>query len=110
MRTWISQMRKGVVELCIMAILHEGEAYGYQLIQKLADVKGLAITESTIYPILSRLTKEGYIQVRVASSYTGPPRRYYRLASSGISRLEQMEKYWKDIKLSIDELLKGENK
>ena len=109
MRSWVAQVRKGLVELSVMGVLRQGEAYGYQLLQKLADVPGLAITESTVYPILSRLTKEGWVWVRAASSPAGPPRRYYRLTPLGKARLLQMEAYWRDIQHATNALLNGEN-
>jgi len=110
MRGWVAQVRKGLVELCVMATLRKGEAYGYQLLQELANAEGLAITESTVYPILSRLTKEGYVRVRAAPSPAGPPRRYYRLTPLGEARLKQMEEYWADIQHAANVLLKGETK
>ena len=107
MRAWIAQVRKGLVELCIMATLRKGEAYGYQLLQALANAEGLAITESTVYPILSRLTREGWVRVRAAPSPAGPPRRYYRLTALGRARLRQMEEYWQDIQDSTNTLIEG---
>jgi len=107
MRAWIAQVRKGLVELCIMAALRKGEAYGYELLQALGNAEGLAITESTVYPILSRLTREGCVRVRAAPSPAGPPRRYYRLTPLGLARLRQMEEYWKDIEESTNSLIEG---
>ena len=109
MRAWVAQVRKGIVELCVLAALRNGEAYGYELLQNLANAEGLAITESTVYPILSRLTREGWVRVRVASSPAGPPRRYYRLTPLGESRLREMETYWREIRRSTDAMLEGEN-
>jgi PadR family transcriptional regulator PadR len=107
MRAWLAQVRKGLVELCIMATLRKGEAYGYELLQALSNAEGLAITESTVYPILSRLAREGWVRVRAAPSPAGPPRRYYRLTPLGLARLRQMEEYWKDIQESTNALIEG---
>lgn len=107
MKSWVAQVRKGLVELCVLAALDQGEAYGYQLLQRLAAVKGLAITESTVYPILSRLTEDGLLTVRAALSPAGPPRRYYRLTPAGRARMKEMSQYWGQIELSVAELLKG---
>jgi len=107
MRAWIAQVRKGLVELCVMAALRKGEAYGYELLQALGNAEGLAITESTVYPILSRLTTEGWVRVRAAPSPAGPPRRYYRLTPLGLARLRQMEEYWKGIQESTNALIEG---
>ncbi|MDZ4857947.1 MAG: PadR family transcriptional regulator [Candidatus Hydrogenedentes bacterium] len=107
MRAWIAQVRKGLVEFCILAVLDRGEAYGYQLLQELAHVEGLALTESTVYPMLSRLQQDGWIRVRAAPSPTGPPRRYYRLTPLGQSRLQEMDKYWEQIQHATNALRKG---
>lgn len=106
-KSWVAQVRKGLVELCVLAALDAGEAYGYQLLQRLAGVKGLAITESTVYPILSRLTEDGLLTVRQALSPAGPPRRYYRLTDAGRDRMKEMADYWTQIEVSVAELLKA---
>ena len=110
MHTWIAQVRKGLVEMCVMGILRQGEAYGYQILRALQNVRGLSITESTVYPILSRLTREGWLEVRVAASPSGPPRRYYRLTPSGRARVAEMIKYWRDIEESTSGLLEGDTR
>ena len=68
METWIAQTRKGLIELCVLATLKDAEAYGYQILQRLAAADCLAIGESTVYPILARLAKDGMVKVRVAAS------------------------------------------
>lgn len=108
MKSWVAQVRKGLVEFCLLAGLRQGEAYGYQLLQNLTKAEGLAITESTVYPILARFTKEGFVSVRSAPSPSGPPRRYYKLTKIGEDRLGQMEIYWEKIQKSTNALLKGE--
>ena len=108
MRSWVAQLRKGLVELCVMAALRQGEAYGYQILQRLGQVEGLAVTESTVYPILARLARDdGLVKVRAAPSPAGPPRRYYRLTALGRSRLREMTGHWQDIQLAVDQLLGG---
>ena len=93
MREWIAQLRKGLVELCVLAALRRGEAYGYQILQQLGEQGGaLAIGESTVYPVLALLTADGLVRVRAAASPSGPPRRYYRLTAAGQARLAEM---WK---------------
>jgi PadR family transcriptional regulator, regulatory protein PadR len=108
METWIAQTRKGLIELCVLAALKDAEAYGYQILQRLATADCLAIGESTVYPILARLAKDGMIKVRVAASPAGPSRRYYRLTHTGQSRLAEMTDYWKNVRSAIDQLLKGD--
>lgn len=108
MREWVAQLRKGLVELAVLAVLREGEAYGYQILQKLTEVDGFAITESTVYPILARLSQDGLVKVRAAPSPAGPPRRYYRLTSLGQARLREMNDHWKHVQDSLNDLLKGD--
>ena len=107
MRTWVSQLRKGVVELCVVGALADGEAYGYQILQRLRKAERLAITESTVYPILVRLAKEGLVEVRVAPSPAGPPRRYYRLTDPGRAHLEEMHRHWDELNVAVNDLLSG---
>lgn len=104
-RPWSSQLKKGAVELMVLAALQGGEAYGYQLLQRLADTSVLGTTESTLYPVLSRLCEEGLVTVRQAPSPAGPPRRYYRLTPAGREHLEQLAAYWREFSQAIDLLL-----
>ena len=107
MRPWITQLRKGLVELGVLAALRSSETYGYQMLQILENAQGPAITRSAVYPILDRLAEEGCIKFRIIRSPIGPPRRYYRLTALGHTRLRQMELYWRQINTSVDSLLKG---
>ena len=109
MRSWIAQMRKGLVELCVLAVLREREAYGYEVLQRLAEADSLAFGESTVYPVLARLAQDGMLRVRVASSPSGPPRRYYRLTPLGAARLRGMLSYWNEIETEIAKLTKGDS-
>jgi PadR family transcriptional regulator PadR len=104
-RAWSSQLKKGAVELCILASLREGEAYGYQLLQRLARNPLLATTESTLYPIVTRLAAEKLVAVRQAPSPTGPPRRYYRITALGQVHLNQLIEYWRDFNGAVSSLL-----
>jgi PadR family transcriptional regulator PadR len=108
LQLWETQLRKGLVELCVMATLGEQEAYGYQIVERLGGVAGLAITESTIYPLLARLERDALLRVRTAPSPAGPPRRYYRLTDAGRRRLEDMARRWRQIQASVTSLLEGE--
>ena len=108
MAGWVSQVRQGLVELCVMAALRDGEAYGYEILRRLAEAEPLAITESTVYPVLARLANEGLLSVRVASSPEGPPRRYYRLTAEGRRRLAEMRSYWKELDAAVCALVFGD--
>src|SRR5262249_61326920 len=107
MQLWVTQLRKGLIELCVVATLGDGEAYGYQIVERLGGVAGLAITESTVYPLLARLERDGLVRVRSAPSPSGPPRRYYRLTDAGRQRLQDMARHWHQIQGSVNGLLEG---
>jgi PadR family transcriptional regulator PadR len=100
-------MRKGLVELCVLAVVKDGEAYGYEILQRLGRAESLSISESAVYPILARLTEEGALKVRTTPSPAGPPRRYYRLTPAGAERLAEMSGYWRDIVTAVDALFDG---
>lgn len=102
---WIAQMRKGVVELCVLAVLEEKEGYGYGIVRDLQEVEALAFTESTVYPVLARLTKDRFLKVRVVDSPDGPRRRYYALTAAGRRRLAEMRIYWRALTDDMGRLL-----
>lgn len=108
MQLWITQFRKGLVELCVMAALRENEAYGYQIVEQLNRAAGLEITESTVYPLLARLARDRHVSVRTAPSPSGPPRRYYRLTETGQRHLQEMISHWRQIHGSVNQLLDGD--
>jgi PadR family transcriptional regulator PadR len=105
---WASQMRKGLIELCVMAALRNGEAYGYQILQRLSRAEPLTISESAVYPILARLAAEGMVKVRQGPSPNGPPRRYYRLTPQGEARLAEMAEHWRETRKAIDQFFTRE--
>jgi PadR family transcriptional regulator PadR len=104
---WITQFRKGLVELCIMAALRQDEAYGYQIVEQLGRIPGLEVTESTVYPVLARLARDRCVTIRTAPSPAGPPRRYYRLSDAGRRRLQEMIGHWQSIQNSVNQLIQG---
>jgi PadR family transcriptional regulator PadR len=104
----LSQFRKGVVELAILALLHRGEAYGGEIVERLAAYPGLAISAGTVYPLLSRLKKSGLIDSAWQESPVGPPRKYYRLTGAGQAEYAAMAKAWEGVTGAMDELLKKE--
>lgn len=105
MDNWTTQLRKGLLELCIVNLLAKGELYGYDLVKRLAQIPGLVVTEGTVYPLLSRLKKSGLVVTRLEESTSGPARKYYALAPQGREILTMMNAYWDDLSLGIDGLL-----
>ena len=109
MNVWTTELRRGVVELCVLAVLCKEEGYGYEIIERLKSAAGLELTESTIYPLLARLTRDKLLTVRVAPSPSGPSRRYYQLTAAGQNRLSQMNEHWNNLTTSVSRLLKGDS-
>lgn len=91
---WSIQVRKGVIELCILNALRDDERYGYELVKSLVSVPGLDVADGTIYPLLSRLRQQGLVTTRLEESPSGPARRFYALTESGRVRLEVMNRYF----------------
>jgi len=102
----ISQLRRGVIEYCVMALLREDELYAFDLVRSLAQTDGLLTTEGTLYPLLGRLRREGVVETSWRESPNGPPRRYYRLTASGHAALATFTSEWERFRTSVDELLK----
>ncbi|HEY5276438.1 MAG TPA: PadR family transcriptional regulator [Coriobacteriia bacterium] len=102
----LSQFRKGVVELAILALLHRGEAYGGEIVETLGGHPGLAISAGTVYPLLSRLKKSGVIDSVWRESPVGPPRKYYRLSVTGEAEFDDMARAWAGVTEAMDDLLR----
>jgi PadR family transcriptional regulator PadR len=105
---WSTQLRKGMLELCILNAIRGTSLYGYDIVRKLRSIDGLVISEGTIYPILSRLKREGFVQTTITESTEGPPRKYYELTDKGEKILSEMNGYWQDIKTGTDALRREE--
>lgn len=91
---WTVQMRKGVLDLCILNALRKREWYGYELVKALVAIPGVGVAEGSIYPLLSRLRKQGLVSTRLEESVEGPARRYYRLTAAGERQAEAMSAYF----------------
>jgi PadR family transcriptional regulator PadR len=105
--TRISQFRKGVVELAILALLDAGELYGVEIVDTLGKDPALAISAGTVYPLLSRLKKGGLIDSVWRESPVGPPRKYYKLTKRGETELKMMAEEWSGVVESIQRLLEA---
>ena len=98
---WRTQLRKGILELCILNLLAQGELYGYDVIKHLTRIPGLVVTEGTIYPLMSRLRKTGLLETRLQESASGPARKYYRLTAQGELLCRQMNVSWDELNLVV---------
>jgi PadR family transcriptional regulator, regulatory protein PadR len=105
-RNVVSQLRRGTVEYCVLALLHGQEHYGFELVRKLSDVDGLVTSEGTIYPLLTRLRRDELVKTSWRESETGPPRRYYSLTAAGQTALADFTKEWARFRDAVDALLK----
>lgn len=99
---WTIQVRKGILEMCILTALKDRERYGYDLVKSLVGVPGLGVTEGTVYPLLSRLRKHGLITSRLEESSEGPARKYYSLTDEGRDAITSMDAH-------LQTLIKGMN-
>jgi PadR family transcriptional regulator PadR len=103
----ITQMRRGTVEYCVLALLRDRPRYGFDLVRTLGEADGLVTSEGTIYPLLSRLRRDGLVTTVWHESPSGPPRRYYELTRSGHQALELFTGEWDRFTGAVDRLLKG---
>ena len=91
---WSAQLRRGVLELCILSIIEKEPSYGYQIVSEMALTRHLASGGGTIYPLLRRLKRDGLVTTSWEESGTGPPRQYYRLTADGSAALWSMREEW----------------
>ncbi|NND63644.1 MAG: PadR family transcriptional regulator [Flavobacteriaceae bacterium] len=96
-----AQMRKGVLEYCILSILKDGEAYTSDILETLKDAKMLVV-EGTIYPLLTRLKNAGLLNYRWEESTSGPPRKYYELTETGKLFLKELNTTWSELQQAVN--------
>lgn len=104
-RNPLPQLRRGVLEFCVLAMLGGEERYAYDLVEQLGAMDGLVTSEGTIYPLLSRLRRDGLVATRWRESAQGPPRRYYRLTAAGDRALRAFADDWARFRDSVDQLI-----
>ena len=98
-----AQMRKGVLEYCILSILNKREAYASALIEELKSV-GMIVVEGTLYPLLIRQKNQGLLTYRWEESTQGPPRKYYEITDKGRAQLAEMDAAWQEMVKAINTL------
>lgn len=103
--SWVSQIRKGVVEIAVLGMLARERMYGSQLVEALSAYPELAISAGTIYPLLSRLKRAGLIDSTWEESPVGPPRKYYRLSAQGETELLGMAGAWSSVSKAVDAII-----
>jgi PadR family transcriptional regulator PadR len=90
---WTVQVRKGLLELCVLNTLADRECYGYEIVKTMVSIPGLGVTEGTLYPLLSRLRLQGMVKTRLVESNEGPARKYYALTPQGKKIVRMMNSY-----------------
>lgn len=100
----MTQIKKGTLEYCVLAVIAGGERYGYEIVRILEE-KGLATPEGTIYPLLTRLKKEGMVNSRWIESDQGNPRKYYAISQDGITSLGEFKGNWLQFSTAVAKIL-----
>lgn len=98
------QMRKGILEYCILQIISRGEIYASDMLDELTSAK-IMVVEGTLYPLLTRLRKSGLVGYKWVESNSGPPRKYYTLTAEGVDFLNQLNDTWKDLMASTKKIV-----
>lgn len=101
-----TQFRKGVLEICVLALISKKDMYGYEIVQNISKV--INVNEGTIYPILRRLTKDGYFEAYILESSEGPARKYYKITVTGKEYLNKMINEWNDFVNAVSLILNDE--
>jgi PadR family transcriptional regulator PadR len=91
---WVTQLRKGTLEFCVLKVLEDASLYGYDIVRQLRDWEVLVVSEGTIYPVLSRLRREGLLNTYLEESPEGPARKYYQITNRGKDMLGEMRNVW----------------
>ena len=98
-----AQMRKGILEYCILSILAKGDAYASDIINKMKEYK-LIVVEGTLYPLLTRQKNAGLLSYRWEESSQGPPRKYYALTDAGKNALQELDSSWEELVTAVNNI------
>lgn len=101
---WTTQVRRGILEYCVLTLIQERPRYGYDLITALGQWEQLTITEGTLYPLMRRLQKEGLVEAYWEESAMGPPRKFYRLTADGDALVAVMGEEWAKLVAAVQAL------
>ena len=104
-RKTFAELRRGVLEYCVMALVRDEESYGFDIVRALTEAGNLLTSEGTIYPLLARLRRDGLVTTTWRESASGPPRRYYRLTQDGQHVLDAFTGDWRRFADAVDALL-----
>lgn len=99
---WMTQLRKGLWEFCVLKALEAEPSYGYAIVRRLSEIKGLFVSEATIYLVLRKLRKLGLVRASRRKSVIGPPRKYYELTTRGRRELPRLKHFWRLVRHGVD--------
>ena len=99
------QLKKGALELCVLALLSQHDSYAYEIASRLSDAIGMG--EGTIYPLMRRLQADGLVETYLVESPAGPPRKYYRLSESGKTTFQGQKDAWSSFSGAVDQIVFG---
>lgn len=99
------QLKKGVLELCVLELLSQGDSYAYEIASKMAGAIGMG--EGTVYPLMRRLSSDGLVETYMVESSTGPSRKYYRLTRTGRVALNEQREAWNKFRNAVDGIIGG---
>lgn len=97
------QMRKGILEFCILHIIARGEVYASDMLDELTS-SNIMVVEGTLYPLLTRLKNSGLLDYKWVESTSGPPRKYYVLTETGRDFLVQLQQTWEELSASVNQI------
>lgn len=103
-----TQLLKGVLDMCLLAVIAEEPSYGYEMVRKLTERGLTLVSEGAIYPVLSRLQRNGLIEGYLVASPEGPARKYYRIEKKGTAALEEWASAWHDLSKGVENVLGGD--
>src|SRR5471032_692511 len=99
------QLKKGALDLCVLALLSRGDSYAYEIASRLAA--GIGMGEGTIYPLMRRMQSDGLVETYLVESSAGPPRKYYRLTAAGQAGFAAQKAEWSTFSAAVNDILGG---
>ena len=97
------QLKKGVLGLCVLALLHRADSYAYEIASRLSDAIGMG--EGTIYPLMRRMQNDGLVDTYLVESSAGPPRKYYKLTEAGVESFSAQKAEWAAFSRAVEAIL-----
>ena len=103
-RRSLTQLRRGALEYCVLALVAHEERYAVDLVRDLGEIQALVTSEGTLYPLLGKMRRDGVLEHEWEESESGPPRKYYRVTAAGDERLTALRGYWQELTETLTKL------